>query len=492
MNKQIHELSIIELLHGLEDGLFSSVDIVKHYLARIEKYNPELNIYLHINEKALEQAQRVDAEIQTTGLTKPLQGIPVAVKDNFLTIDMPTTASSLVLADYYPQYESTVTQRLLDAGAIILGKTNMDAWAHGSSTESSQYGPTLNPWDLGRLPGGSSGGSAAAIAAGLAPVAIGSETAGSIRQPAAWCGVTGFKPSYGRVSRYGVIAMASSTDSPGPIARTVEDAALITSVIAGQDKYDATTSHREVEIYHQLLKRKDLKGMKIGLVKEYLLPSMRAEVKTLVHNAAKHLKSLGAKVEEISLMDPKYAIGVFTVIMRSEVSSNLARYDGIRFGHGREFFGDEAKRRIMLGTYTLSAGYYDAYYKKALAVRTKIVEEFENTFKQFDAYIGAVSPGPALKLGASKNEPMFGEMEDILVESSALAGLTSAGVPCGFVDDLPIGLQITGDQFAETKILAIAHLYQTTTDFVKFPEFPDSSQVARRDSWDGGRKGDGK
>lgn len=469
-NKQIHELTVIELLHGLEDKHFSVVDIVSHYLTRINHYNPLLNVYLHINEKALDQARLVDEEIGKNGLTKPLLGIPVAVKDNFLTVGLPTTAGSRLLEDYYPQYESSVTRRLIDAGAIILGKTNMDAWAHGSSTETSQYGPTLNPWDLGHLPGGSSGGSAAAIAAQLAPAAIGSETAGSIRQPAAWCGVTGFKPSYGRVSRYGVIAMASSTDSPGPLARTVADAALITSVIAGQDKYDATTSPREVEPYHKLLKRKDLKGMKIGLVKEYLLPSMRTEVKTLIHNAAKHLESLGARVEEISLMDPKYAIGVYTVIMRSEVSSNLARFDGLRYGFGRDRFGEEAKRRIMLGTYTLSAGYYDAYYKKAMAVRTKIVEEFENSFKEFDAVIGAVSPGPALKLGATKNEPMFGEMEDVLVEPSSLAGLTSAGVPCGFVDGLPIGLQITGNQFEETKILNIANLYQQTTDFVKFPD----------------------
>ena len=265
--------------------------------------------------------------------------------------------------------------------------------------------------------------------------------------------------------------MASSTDSPGPIARNVEDAALVTSAIAGADPYDATSSSKEVEKYHQLLKRKDLKGIKIALVKEYLLPTMRTEVKTLIHNAAKHLESLGAKVEEISLLDPKYAIGVYTVVMRSEVSSNLARFDGIRYGTGREMFADEAKRRIMLGAYTLSAGYYEAYYKKAVAVRTKIVSEFENTFKEYDAYIGAVSPGPALKLGATKNEPMFGEMEDILVEPSSLAGLTGAGVPCGFVDGLPIGLQITGNQFEETKILDIAHLYQTTTDFVKFPKY---------------------
>ena len=470
MNKQIHELSVVELIRGLEDGHFSSVEIVKHYLDRINRYNSELNAFLYVNEDAIKQAEKIDKEI-ANGNQKPLLGIPLAVKDNFLTMGMPTTAGSLILKGYYPQYESTVSKRFLAAGAIILGKTNMDAWAHGSSTETSQYGPTLNPWDLGHLPGGSSGGSAAAVAAQLVPVAIGSETAGSIRQPAAWCGVTGFKPTYGRVSRYGVIAMASSTDSPGPIARNVEDAALVTSAIAGADPYDATSSSKEVEKYHQLLKRKDLKGIKIALVKEYLLPTMRTEVKTLIHNAAKHLESLGAKVEEISLLDPKYAIGVYTVVMRSEVSSNLARFDGIRYGTGREMFADEAKRRIMLGTYTLSAGYYEAYYKKAVAVRTKIVSEFENTFKEYDAYIGAVSPGPALKLGATKNEPMFGEMEDILVEPSSLAGLTGAGVPCGFVDGLPIGLQITGNQFEETKILDIAHLYQTTTDFVKFPKY---------------------
>ena len=468
MNKQIHQLTVTELLHGLEDKLFSSVDIVKHYLDRINKYNPELNIFLHINENALKQAQQADQEI-AKGTKKLLLGIPLAIKDNFLTVGMPTTAGSLVLENYYPQYESTVTKKLLEAGAIFLGKTNMDAWAHGSSTETSQYGPTLNPWDLGRLPGGSSGGSAAAVSAQLAPAAIGSETAGSIRQPAAWCGVTGFKPSYGRVSRYGVIAMASSTDSPGPIARTVEDAALITSIIAGQDSYDGTSLSKEVEKYHELLKKKDLKGIRIALVKEYLLPTMRTEVKTLIHAAAAHLESLGAKVEEISLMDPKYAVGVYTVIQRSEVSSNLARFDGIRYGNDRNLFGEEAKRRIMLGTYTLSAGYYDAYYKKAIAIRTKIVEEFEQTFREFDVIIGAVSPGPAMKLGATQNEPMFGEMEDVLVEPSSLAGLTSAGVPCGFVDNLPIGLQITGNQFEETKILDIANLYQKTTDFVKFP-----------------------
>lgn len=470
MSKAIHDLSVIEIIDALKAKRFTVTELVRHFLDRIEKYNGQLNVFLSINQNALKEAALIDKEIAANGITLPLQGIPIAVKDNFLTVGQETTASSLVLEGYRPHYESTVTRRLLEAGAIIIGKTNMDAWAHGSSTETSQFGPTLNPWDTDRLPGGSSGGSAAAVSARLVPVAIGSETAGSIRQPAAWCGVTGFKPSYGRVSRYGVISMASSTDSPGPIARTVADAALVTSVIAGHDKYDATSSSKPVEKYESLLNMTDLKGVRVGLVKEYLLPSMRTEVKELIKAAATHLENLGATVKEISLLDPKYSIGVYTVLQRSEVSSNLARFNGIRFGHSRERFGQEAKRRIMLGTYTLSAGYYDAYYKKAMAVRTRIVQEFESAFKDFDVIIGAVSPGPALKVGATKDEPMFGEMEDVLVEPSSIAGLTGVGLPCGFVDGLPIGLQITADQFQEAKVLAIADLFQKTTDFVKYPE----------------------
>lgn len=469
MIKPLHDLSAAEVLTLFENGQLTSETLVAHYLERIAKYNPVLNAYLYVNEDALTQAKEAD-KLRANGSNLPLLGLPIAIKDNFLTKSMPTTASSLVLKDYYPAYESTVTKRLLDAGAILLGKTNMDAWAHGSSTETSQYGPTLNPWDISRLPGGSSGGSAAVIAAKLAPVAIGSETAGSIRQPAAWCGVTGFKPSYGRVPRTGVVAMASSTDSPGPIARDIKDAALITSIIAGVDKYDATSSPKPVEKYHQLLNLKNLSGIKVGLVKEYLLDSMREDVKNLIRDAAEKFKSLGAQVVEVSLLDPKYSIGVYTVLQRSEVSSNLARFDGIRYGQTRNFFGPEAKRRIMLGTYTLSAGYYDAYYKKAQAVRTLIVEDFNRVFDQVDVVIGAVSPGPALKVGASLAEPMFGEMEDVLVEPSSIAGLTSAGVPCGFVDGLPIGLQITGPQYSEVKVLQIADLYQQNTDFIQYPE----------------------
>jgi len=472
--KELHTLNIDEVHDGLKSGEFTCTQLVQHFLNRIEKYNPKLNIYLSLNPHVLEEAALVDKEISEKGINRPLLGIPVAVKDNFLIPGMPTTASSHILEGFMPQYESTVTKKLKQAGAVILGKTNMDAFAHGSSTETSDYGPTLNPWNPEHLPGGSSGGSAAAIAAQLATVSIGSETAGSIRQPSAWCGTTGFKPTYGRVSRYGVVAMGSSLDSPGPIGRSVRDCALVTNVISGQDQYDATTSPKEVEEYTKDLGKDTLKGMKIALIKEYLLPDLRQDVKEAMLNAANKLRELGAVVDEVSLMDPKYAIGVYTVIQRSEVSSNLARYDGIRFGHERDRFNDENKRRIMLGTYTLSAGYYDAYYKKAQAVRTKIINELDKIFKNYDACIGLVSPGPALKVGASKNQPMFGEMEDVLVEQSSIAGLTSTGVPCGFVDGLPLGLQITCAQFNEAKALSIADCYQRNTNFQLFPNLEEN------------------
>jgi len=472
--KQLHELTISELHTGYKNSDFTCEQVVKHFLSRIEKYNKKLNVYLALNEKALDQARAIDEEIKTKGITRSLLGIPLAIKDNFLTVGLTTTASSHIIRNYQPQYESTVTQKLLEAGAIFLGKTNMDAFAHGSSTETSDYGPTLNPWNPKKLPGGSSGGSATAISAGLATAAIGSETSGSIRQPAAWCGVTGFKPTYGCVSRYGVISMASSTDSPGPIGKNIEDCARIMEVIAGKDEKDATSTPNLPEKYSKTLNKKDLSGVRIGLISEYLLPNMSTDVKNLIWMAANKFKELGATVEEVSLMDPKYSIGVYTVLQRSEVSSNLARFDGIRFGEGRGVFNEENKRRIMLGTYTLSAGYYDAYYKKAQAVRTKIIEDFNKAFMNFDCLIGAVSPGPALSVGASKNEPMFGEMEDILVEASSIAGLTSASVPCGFVNGLPIGLQITSAQHNELKVLQVAECYQKNTDFQLFPNLDET------------------
>ena len=468
--KQLHELTIKEVHDGYLNQDFTCVELVRHFQNRIEKYNPKLNIYLALNDNALTEAEAIDKEIAEKGITRPLLGIPFAVKDNFLTKGIVTTASSNIIRDYHPQYDSTVIEKIKAAGAIILGKTNMDSFAHGSSTETSDFGPTLNPWNSNKLPGGSSGGSAAAIAAQLATVALGSETAGSIRQPAAWCGVTGLKPTYGRASRYGIIAMASSTDSPGPIGRSVEDCAIVTEVISGKDPQDATTSPSPVEKYTESLYATDLRGVRIGIVKEYLLTEMREDVKNLILNAADKLRSLGATVEEVSLMDPHYSIGVYTVIQRSEVSSNLARFDGIRFGHERDTLCEETKRRIMLGTYTLSAGYYDAFYKKAQAVRTKIVDEFNEIFKTYDAVIGAVSPGPAHSLGATKNQPMFGEMEDVLLEPSSIAGLTSVGVPCGFIDNLPIGLQVTSNQLKESTAIKIADCFQRHTQFQLFPD----------------------
>ncbi len=444
----LNKLTIVDARDGLRSRKFTSRELVQACLDQIAKLDRDIHAFLYVNQKALEEADNADTNL-------PLGGIPIAVKDNFSTIGMPTTASSKLLEGYMPLYDATVIRKLKEAGAIIIGKTNMDAWAHGSSTETSDFGPTKNPHDLTKLPGGSSGGSAAAVAADMCSAAIGSETAGSIRQPAAWCGVTGFKPTYGRVSRYGVIAMASSTDSPGPITKNAIDAKIIYDVIKGQDKYDATTipnPKSQIPNPNRILK--------IGLAKEYLLKEMRDDVKKLILDTAAKFKQMGHEVIEISLMDPKYSVGVYTIVQRAEVSSNLARYDGIRYGRGRSAFGTEAKRRIMLGTYVLSAGYYEQYYSKAQKVRNLIIKDFEQAFSKVDLIIGPTSPGPALSVGSSLNHSMFGEMEDILVEASSLAGLTGISIPCGKVDGLPIGLQIIGPQKAEDKVLTTAIEYQ--------------------------------
>jgi aspartyl-tRNA(Asn)/glutamyl-tRNA(Gln) amidotransferase subunit A len=460
MNKPLNQLTLTEAVTGLKNREFSSQELTTACLQQLDRVDKKIHAYLAINPQAMDAAKLSDKLI-ATGKFPLLCGIPMAVKDNFLTKRLTTTASSNVLKNYQPHYESTVTGKLLDAGAIFLGKTNMDAWAHGSSTETSDFGPTRNPWNTDHLPGGSSGGSAAATAADACIASIGSETAGSVRQPAAWCGVTGFKPTYGRVSRYGVIAMASSTDSPGPITKTAQDAALIAGVIAGHDPYDATSSTRKIDEIHP--ENTDFSKLRIGLAKEYLLPQMRPEVIQLIRDAADQFRRLGADVSEISLLDPKYSIGVYTIVQRSEVSSNLARYDGFRYGFDRTNFGTEAKRRIMLGTFALSSGYYDQYYAKAQKVRTLVIEDFRRAFSQVDLVIGPTSPGPALKVGASVDQPMFGEMEDVLVEPSSIAGLTGISLPCGFVDGLPIGLQIIGPQFGESKVLSAAIAYQAAT-----------------------------
>lgn len=460
----VTKLTIAQILKDLEEKKYTSVDVTKAYLERIKKVEPKVKAFVTVTEEeALKNAKEADKK-RAAGSSAPLLGVPISVKDNFSTEGIRTTASSKVLDDYVPPFDSTVVAKLKDAGMVLLGKTNMDAWAHGSSTETSDYGASRNPWNTDHLPGGSSGGAAASVAADEAVAGIGSETAGSIRQPSSWCGVVGLKPTYGRVSRYGVVAMGSSLDSPGPITHTVEDAAHILNILAGQDRHDATTSPNPVPDYTKNLKN-DLHGMKIGISEDYF-EGVDAEVKAQVESELKVFEKLGAQVKKIKLFAPKYAIALYTILQRAEVSSNLARYDGIRYGNDRSFFGDEAKRRVMLGTYTLSAGYYDQYYNKALQVRTLIIKDFAKAYEDVDVIIGPTSPTPSMKIGATENQSMFGELADVLVEPSSIAGLSGINVPCGFTKSgLPIGLQIIGAQFAEEKILNAAYKYEQATSW---------------------------
>lgn len=463
----LNQLTIKEAKEGLMSKKFSSVELTKDCLDRIKKTEPQINAFVTvIEEHALNDAQKAD-QLLAKGTDLPLLGIPIAVKDNFCTEGVKTTASSKVLDTFIPPYDATVVKKLKDAGMVMIGKANMDAWAHGSSTETSDYGASKNPWNTDFLPGGSSGGTAASVAANQVIAGIGSETAGSIRQPASWCGIVGLKPTYGRVSRSGVIAMGSSLDSPGPITKTVEDSVTILQILAGKDSLDATTSPREVPNYLSGLEN-NIEGIVIGISEDYFT-GVDPQVQQAVKDALIVLEKLGATIKTIKLFEPKYAIAVYTILQRSEVSSNLARYDGIRFGNDRSFFGDEAKRRIMLGTYTLSAGYYDAYYKKALQVRTLIIEDFNkafNTTNGVDVVIGPTSPSTALPVGSSKNHPMFGEMADILVEPSSIAGLPGINVPCGISKEgLPIGMQIIGPQFAEERIVNVAYQYEQATEW---------------------------
>ncbi len=469
MNK-LNELTIKEAKEGLKNKDFTSVDLTNAVLERIEEVEGKINAFVTVTkEKALEQAGKAD-ELRTQGNAlqdQPLLGIPLSIKDNFCTEGVQTTASSKVLEGFIPPYDATVVAKLKAAGMVMVGKTNLDAWAHGSSTETSDFGATKNPWNIEHLPGGSSGGAAASIAADEAVAAIGSETAGSIRQPAAWCGVVGLKPTYGRVSRYGVIAMASSLDSPGPITKTVEDAALMLQVLAGMDPKDATSSPKEPEDYLMNLGNK-IAGLTIGVSDEYMNMIVDPKVRERVEEGIKQLEKMGAKIKKISLFHPKFSIAVYTILQRAEVSSNLARYDGIRFGNDRSFFGSEAKRRIMLGTYALSAGYYDQYYNKAQQVRTLIVEDFKRAFKEVDLIIAAASPSTALQVGAFNSSPMFGEMSDVLVEPSAIAGLPAINMPCGFDEiGLPVGMQIIGPQFSEALILNVGYQYEKETSWRK-------------------------
>ena len=464
---KLNELTLKETLEKLEKKEISLTELYKDTEKVISSKNKELNIFLSLNKNASSQAEK---EKDT-----PLKGVPVAVKDNFLTVGLATTASAKVLDGFMPSYESTVTTRLKKNGGVIIGKTNMDAWAHGSSTETSDYGVTKNPRNPSHLPGGSSGGSAAAIAADMCIVALGSETAGSIRQPSAWCGTVGLKPTYGRVSRSGIVAMGSSLDCPGPIGKTVEDTAILFNLIAGRDKYDATTSEKNVPNLTKAL-RAGVKGMRIGICYVDHKNIQSTPVAGAVKNAGHVLEKLGAQITEVPLSDalgknkilnPDYAIGLYTVVQRSEVSSNLARYDGIRYGHDRSFFGAEAKRRIMLGTFTLSAGYADKYYLKGLKVRTLYAKNYQQLFEEFDVLISPTSPGYALKLGASKDNPMFGELEDMLLEGSSVTGLPGINVPCGYdpQTNLYLGLNIISAQWQEEKVVRAAFAFEQSTNW---------------------------
>lgn len=443
--------SLSELRKLIENKQVSSSELVTYFQDRISTHDEEINSFVTMAEKPSSKTDRL------------LCGIPLAIKDNYCTKGLRTTASAKVLDNFIPPYSATVIERLEQAGAIVLGKTNMDAWAHGSSTETSDYGPTKNPWDKTTAAGGSSGGSAAAVSAYLSPAAIGSETAGSIRQPASWCGIVGLKPTYGRVSRYGVIAMGSSLDCPGPMTINTEDAALLLQTIAGKDPYDATTADVPVDDYVSSMKEK--KTYTIGIADEYF-EGVDDSVKQKVEESITILEKLGHKIKKVKMISPKYAISVYTIVQRSEVSSNLARYDGIRYANDRSYFGKEAKKRIMLGTYTLSHGYYDAYYKKAQKVRTLIIEDFKKVFQDVDFIVSPTTPITALKIGEFEKYPFFGEVMDVLNEPAAVAGIPAINVPVGLDKrGLPVGMQFMGNYFSEKDILNISYQFEKETDY---------------------------
>ncbi len=461
----LRNLTLTQYLKKVKAKEITPVEVRRELESAINEENPELNIYLAFNHNLNENLEK-----ESNG---PLLGAPLAVKDNFLTKGLVTTASAKVLTGFIPPFESTVTRKITEAGASILGKTNMDAWAHGSSTETSDFGVTKNPRNREYLPGGSSGGSAAALAADLCVAAIGSETAGSIRQPAAWCGVVGLKPTYGRVSRYGVVAMGSSLDCPGSMGKTVEDTAVLLNFMAGKDAYDGTTSPSPVPDFTKHLKD-GVKAMKIGIVYADHPQIKGSAVDRALTHAGKILESLGASVSELSLspspekgkvLSPDMAVGVYTIVQRSEVSSNLARYDGVRYGAGRDQFGDEARRRVMLGTFALSKGYADKYYVKAQEVRSLYIRNFADLFSTYDLLISPVSPGFAQKIGVSKDNPMFGELEDLLLEPSSIAGLPGISLPMYHDPEtnLYLGLNIVAPMWREVDMLKAAYAYEQAT-----------------------------
>lgn len=460
---KLNELTIKQAREGLREKKFSSVELTKACLEQIKKHNKSLNAFITVTEKeALEQAKAAD-ELISNGQDLPLLGIPFSMKDVYLTKGIKTTAGSKVLESYIPVYSSTVYRKLIGAGAVLLGKTNCDAWGHGASTENSDFGPTKNPWNKNYVAGGSSGGSGAALASDMTIFEIGEDTGGSIRLPASFCSTVGLKVTYGRVSRYGTIAYSSSLDTMGPMTKSVDDAAYILGIIAGKDAKDATSSPKEVPSYASNF-GKDIKDMRIGLPKEFFGQGLNTQVKDTVYKALKILEEKGAKIVDVSIPSVEYGIATYYIIAPSETSSNLARYDGIRYGNKRESFGDEAKRRIMIGTYALSAGYYDAYYKKAMQIRTLIKQDFTKAFEKCDVILSPVSPTPPFKIGEKANNPLQMYLVDVYNVLVNLAGIPSLALPCGFSkNNLPIGMQILGPQFSEGLLFQIGRAYEDAT-----------------------------
>lgn len=474
------EKTVAELSAALAAGEISSEALTRAYLDQIAQHNDSLNAYITVcEESAMAQARDADAQ-RAAGSTAPLLGIPIAHKDLFCTKGVRTTSGSKILHNFVSPYDATVVARLREAGAVMLGKTNMDEFAMGSSNESSYYGVARNPWNTDKVPGGSSGGSAAAVAADLCAMATGTDTGGSIRQPAAFCGVTGIKPSYGRISRWGMIAYASSLDQAGPLCKSAEDAALLLNVMVGGDEKDSTSIERPAEDFTASL-NDSLEGLRIGLPRQHFAEGLDPQIEAAVRSAVAQLESLGATVTEIDLPNSDLAISAYYVIAPAEASANLSRFDGVRYGYRceepsdledlykrsrSEGFGEEVKRRIMIGTYALSAGFYDAYYRKAQKVRRLVKEDYARAFESVDVIIGPTTPNPAFGLNSMKDSVTM-YLEDVYTIALNLAGLPGMSVPAGFVGGLPIGMQLVATDFAEAKLLNIAHQFQQVTDWHK-------------------------
>src|SRR5690349_12898340 len=499
--------SSTELLQDLASRKVSSVDVTRAYLDQIQKHDGKIKAFLLVDpDAALARATEIDERRAAGKPVGKLAGLPVAIKDVICTEGVKTTCASKILQDFVPPYDATVVKKLKAADAVLIGKTNMDEFAMGGSTENSAYFKTTNPWDVTRVPGGSSGGAAAALAAKMAPLSIGTDTGGSIRQPAAFCGITGLKPTYGRVSRYGLVAFASSLDQIGPLGQTAEDCALLLEVLAGHDPHDSTSANLPAPEYSKTVNQ-PLKGLKLGIAREYFAAGLNGEIEAAVREAIKVYASLGATVKEVSMPNTKYGIATYYIIAPSEASSNLARYDGVHYGYRTdekqmlaelaneqkryeaeknqkklsdldtplirlyrktraEGFGPEVKRRIMLGTYTLSAGYYDAYYLKALKVRRLIRGDYDKAFEQVDFLVGPTTPSPAFKIGEKIDDPLSMYLEDLYTVPTNLAGLAGISVPCGFTKSgLPIGLQMQCRPFDEERLLQAAAMYQKATDW---------------------------